>query len=197
MPVYEYACAACKHEFEEWQKINDPPVKKCPKCGKLKVERLISRSSFQLKGGGWYSDLYSSTKPGAKADAGDSGSEAKSDAKAESKADTKSDAKVDKPAKADKPAKLVETDTVETEADEAEGDTGFGPDSHAALEDGSAPAGFDVKGNKDSMKYHVPGSRWYDATDAEVWFRSADAAKTAGFVPAGGESAQQISEEEK
>ena len=47
------------------------------------------------------------------------------------------------------------------------------------------------------MKYHVPGSRWYDATDAEVWFRSADAAKTAGFVPAGGESAQQISEEEK
>ena len=46
------------------------------------------------------------------------------------------------------------------------------------------------------MKYHVPGSRWYDATDAEVWFRTADAAKAAGFVPAGGEAAQQISEEE-
>ena len=75
-------------------------------------------------------------------------------------------------------------------------DGGFGADSHAALEDGSAPAGFDVKGNKDSMKYHVPGSRWYDATAAEVWFRSADAAKAAGFVPAGGEAAQQISEEE-
>ena len=101
--------------------------------------------------------------------------------------------KAAKPAKADKPATFVGT-----EADtEAETDGGFGPDSHAALTDGSAPAGFDVKGNKDSMKYHVPGSRWYDATDAEVWFRSADAAKTAGFVPAGGESAQQISEEEK
>ncbi|CAN7169184.1 50S ribosomal protein L4 sunset domain variant [Knoellia sp. LjRoot47] len=97
-------------------------------------------------------------------------------------------AKADKPVKAAKPAKVVET--------EGEADGGFGPDSAAALEDGSAPAGFDVKGNKDSMKYHVPGSRWYDATDAEVWFRSADAAKAAGFVPAGGEAAQQISEEE-
>ncbi|WP_404381015.1 50S ribosomal protein L4 [Knoellia locipacati] len=96
--------------------------------------------------------------------------------------------KAEEAAKADKPAKVAEV------APEADADGGFGPDSHAALEDGSAPAGFDVKGNKDSMKYHVPGSRWYDATAAEVWFRSADAAKAAGFVPAGGEAAQQISE---
>jgi large subunit ribosomal protein L4 len=91
----------------------------------------------------------------------------------------------------------TETAETETEAVETDGDTGFGPDSSAALEDGSAPAGFDVKGNTDSMKYHVPGSRWYDATAPEVWFRSADAAQAAGFAPAGGESAQQISEEEK
>ena len=93
-------------------------------------------------------------------------------------------------AKAEKPAKAVETETVETEADQAEGDTGFGPDSHAALEDGSAPAGFDVKGNKDSMKYHTEGSQWYDATVAEVWFRTAEAAEAAGFEPAGGAAAQ-------
>jgi large subunit ribosomal protein L4 len=110
---------------------------------------------------------------------------------------TESVAKADKAPKATKPAKVVETEAAAEAAPEADTDGGFGPDSHAALEDGSAPAGFDVKGNKDSMKYHVPGSRWYDATDAEVWFRTADAAKAAGFVPAGGEAAQQISEDEK
>lgn len=69
MPIYEYACAACGHEFEEWRKMSDPPVKTCPKCKKKKVERLISRTAFQLKGGGWYADLYSSSKPGAEAKA--------------------------------------------------------------------------------------------------------------------------------
>lgn len=64
MPIYEYACKACEHQFEEWQKINDPPVRKCPACGKRRVERLLSLSSFQLKGGGWYADGYASTKNG-------------------------------------------------------------------------------------------------------------------------------------
>jgi len=65
MPVYEYECSACGHRFEEWQKITDKPVKVCPKCKARKVERLISQTSFQLKGGGWYGDLYSSPKGGA------------------------------------------------------------------------------------------------------------------------------------
>jgi large subunit ribosomal protein L4 len=99
-------------------------------------------------------------------------------------------------------ASLPEAQRVPTkrEALEAEAaDGGFGPDSATSLEDGSAPEGFEVKGNKDSMKYHVPGSRWYDATDAEVWFRTADAAAAAGFVPAGGAAAQEttdVAEEE-
>ena len=54
-----------------------------------------------------------------------------------------------------------------------------------------------IKGNKDSMKYHVPGSRWYDATAAEVWFATVEEAKAAGFVPAGGEAAQTIEEDAK
>ncbi|NVM96768.1 50S ribosomal protein L4 [Arthrobacter sp. AETb3-4] len=54
-----------------------------------------------------------------------------------------------------------------------------------------------IKGNKDSMKYHVPGSRWYDATVAEVWFATVEEAKAAGFVPAGGEAAQTIEEDAK
>lgn len=81
MPIYEYACAACGHEFEEWQKMSDAPVRTCPKCKKKKVERLISRTAFQLKGGGWYADLYSSSKPG----------EGKGADKAESKADSGKD----------------------------------------------------------------------------------------------------------
>jgi len=65
MPIYEYECQACAHRFEEWQKMSDKPVKTCPKCKARKVEKLISHTSFQLKGGGWYSDLYASAKPGA------------------------------------------------------------------------------------------------------------------------------------
>lgn len=65
MPVYEYECGACGHQFEEWQKISDEPVRVCPKCRKKKVERLISQTAFHLKGGGWYSDLYASKKPGS------------------------------------------------------------------------------------------------------------------------------------
>ncbi len=65
MPIYEYECQACGHRFEEWQKMSDEPIKVCPKCKKRKVDKLISHTSFQLKGGGWYSDLYASAKPGS------------------------------------------------------------------------------------------------------------------------------------
>lgn len=60
MPTYEYACKACGHEFEREQRITDKPVKKCPSCGAMQAKRLISRTSFVLKGSGWYNDLYAS-----------------------------------------------------------------------------------------------------------------------------------------
>ena len=66
--------------------------------------------------------------------------------------------------------------------------------SHAPLESGEAPEGFEVKGNADSMKYHVPGSRWYSSTKAEIWFDSAESAEAAGYAPAGGAAAQKVSE---
>ena len=53
-----------------------------------------------------------------------------------------------------------------------------------------------IKGNEDSMKFHVPGSQWYDATQAEVWFATTEDAEAAGFAPAGGEAAQEVSEED-
>lgn len=64
-------------------------------------------------------------------------------------------------------------------------DGGFGEDSAAPNEDGSAPEGFDIKGNKDSMKFHRPDGQWYEQTVAEVWFRTAEAAEAAGFTEAG------------
>lgn len=59
MPIYEYHCNGCKKTFERFQKMSDDPVAICPDC-KGKVKRLISQTSFSLKGGGWYKDGYSS-----------------------------------------------------------------------------------------------------------------------------------------
>ncbi|GAA1359016.1 hypothetical protein GCM10009596_13700 [Arthrobacter rhombi] len=61
-----------------------------------------------------------------------------------------------------------------------------------AVEGEDAPEGYVIKGNQ-SMKYHVPGSTWFEQTQPEFWFNSVEAAKAAGFEPAGGESRQQFS----
>jgi putative FmdB family regulatory protein len=62
VPTYEYRCQSCHHELEAFQRIKDAPLTDCPACHERKLERLISATSFQLKGGGWYKDLYSSSK---------------------------------------------------------------------------------------------------------------------------------------
>lgn len=67
MPVYEYECKECDKVFEVQQKIADDPLTECPKCH-APVKKLMSMSSFQLKGGGWYADGYSSAASGTKAD---------------------------------------------------------------------------------------------------------------------------------
>ena len=59
MPVYEYECSDCDKVFEVQQKISDEPIKICPAC-QGEVRKLVSMSSFQLKGGGWYADGYGS-----------------------------------------------------------------------------------------------------------------------------------------
>ncbi|MBW2372138.1 MAG: zinc ribbon domain-containing protein [Deltaproteobacteria bacterium] len=94
MPTYEYLCKACDHEFEREQRITDPKVRTCPRCKKRRVERLISQTSFVLKGGGWHSDLYSSAK-------GDKDKDKDKD----KKADTAADAEPGGPEKKDKKKK--------------------------------------------------------------------------------------------
>lgn len=86
--------------------------------------------------------------------------------------------------------KSVKAVATSTEADKAEAKTGVVvegefPNSAAPLEDGAAPAGYEIKGKADSKKYHAPGGRWYDNTTPDVWFKTAADAEAAGFVEAG------------
>jgi putative FmdB family regulatory protein len=95
MPTYEYKCDACGLEFERFQQITAAAVKKCPRCGKRKVRRLISAGAGMIfKGSGFYITDYRDQgyKDKAKADTG-AASETKSDAKSESGSDSKSDSK--------------------------------------------------------------------------------------------------------
>jgi putative FmdB family regulatory protein len=87
MPIYEYECDKCGHAFEREQRMSDPPVKTCPKCKGRKVTKLISQTSFVLKGGGWYADGYSDSKKGA-ADSTSSSTASSSDATAASSTST-------------------------------------------------------------------------------------------------------------
>src|SRR3954463_7280040 len=111
MPVYEYECKACGRDFEYQQRMSDPDKTTCEVCGGA-LDRLISRTAFALKGGGWYKDLYASPKP----EGGDAG---KASNKADGGGDAKTDARADKPAAksgesagaADKPAAKPSSDS--------------------------------------------------------------------------------------
>jgi len=87
VPIYEYQCKKCHKIEEAWHKISDPAPRRCTKCGGP-LKKLISAAAFQLKGSGWYKDLYSSSKKDSKKEETKS-SESKP---AETKTETKSEA---------------------------------------------------------------------------------------------------------
>jgi putative FmdB family regulatory protein len=63
MPIYEYQCQKCQHQFETIRKISDPPLVTCPTCGDDSLRKLVSKAAFRLKGGGWYeTDFKSGSK---------------------------------------------------------------------------------------------------------------------------------------
>lgn len=63
MPIYEYVCENCKKTQEVMQKVSDGPPALCEHCSaQNSLKKTVSSTSFQLKGGGWYKDLYSSAK---------------------------------------------------------------------------------------------------------------------------------------
>ncbi len=59
MPMYEYQCSKCGYSWELIQRMSDAPPKTCPECRSRKVGKMMSRTSFVLKGSGWYADGYS------------------------------------------------------------------------------------------------------------------------------------------
>ncbi|HEX5336670.1 MAG TPA: 50S ribosomal protein L17 [Propionicimonas sp.] len=81
--------------------------------------------------------------------------------------------------KADDKVEAVEVEAAPLAEAEATDGPDYGEGSYVGDE---PPAGFDIKGNADSMKYHTTDSQWYEATKAEVWFNSVEAAEAAGFV---------------
>ena len=68
MPTYEYRCNACNNQFELRQKFSDPPADLCPKCGGT-VRKIVSATSFSLKGAGWYGDGYGKKAESANSEA--------------------------------------------------------------------------------------------------------------------------------
>jgi len=94
MPLYEYECSVCGHQYEVIRKFSDPPEQTCPKCGGA-VHKLQSAPAFQFKGTGWYvtdyaksgqSEKKSDSKDGRKAE-----DKSESDGKKETSTSTKSD----------------------------------------------------------------------------------------------------------
>jgi len=94
MPTYEYACRACGHEFELFQSMTAPVKKKCPECGKLKLERLIGTGAGVIfKGSGFYETDYRSESYKKAAEAEKKGADdgkAKDSKKSDSGGETKS-----------------------------------------------------------------------------------------------------------
>lgn len=80
MPIYEYACRACEHEFESLQKMSDPALTECPECKANELFKKISAAGFRLKGGGWYETDFKSggKKKNLAGDGGASGTPAAS-----------------------------------------------------------------------------------------------------------------------
>lgn len=91
MPLYEYRCAKCGKVFEVLQKFSDAPLKRHKECGGS-VTRLVSASSFQLKGGGWYASGYAKEPPAKSASSSSEGS-SEATSKADSKTETKTESK--------------------------------------------------------------------------------------------------------
>lgn len=136
MPTYEYKCKACGEQFEKFQSITAAPVRKCPKCGKNKVERLISAGAGLIfKGSGFYITDYRDSSYTEKAKADSGSGETKSD-----KGDSKSTGGDGKPSTGDaKPAAKAESSSSESS-------------SSSKPESKPAPSAGKSKGGKESGK---------------------------------------------
>src|SRR3989304_6256296 len=110
MPIYEYKCQKCGI-IEITQRITDKSLGKCPTC-KGKVKKLISHTSFQLKGTGWYVTDYARKGKDGGAVKGENGSKSSSESKSESKTEPKTDSKTEKKTESAKSSSEKSSSTV-------------------------------------------------------------------------------------
>ncbi|MDE0422677.1 MAG: zinc ribbon domain-containing protein [Gammaproteobacteria bacterium] len=80
MPIYEYACRSCEHQFETIQKASEPVLTDCPECGEASLKKLLSAPVFRLKGSGWYETDF---KTGDKKNVTDNGESDRTESKAD------------------------------------------------------------------------------------------------------------------
>jgi putative FmdB family regulatory protein len=81
MPIYEYRCTRCGHEFETIQKVSDALLRDCPACNEATLVKKVTAAGFRLKGGGWYeTDFKNGGKRNVAGEGGGSGDSAASDA---------------------------------------------------------------------------------------------------------------------
>jgi len=143
MPFYEYECENCKFYTELLQKVSDPPLKKCPSCGRSTMKKLVSAPVFRLKGGGWYETDFKGDK------------ENKRNLAVDKEPDTASDAKPAKPASPDskadaKPGAETKSSALKS-ADSGGGSSGSGSSSESASPKG-APASRSSSASKSRAK---------------------------------------------
>ncbi|TNF89521.1 MAG: zinc ribbon domain-containing protein [Gammaproteobacteria bacterium] len=81
MPIYEYICGDCGHEFDKLQKMSDAPLRDCPACDEESLKKKISAPGFRLSGSGWYETDFKSDKQKnlSKGDSADKGTSNKPD----------------------------------------------------------------------------------------------------------------------
>lgn len=105
MPIYEYKCTKCSKEFEMFQRITDDTIPSCEFC-QGKAKKLISRSTFHLKGSGWYVTDYGGKKPSSREtdreEASSNAGTGETTAKAETKTETTTETKTKTEIKAEK-----------------------------------------------------------------------------------------------
>jgi putative FmdB family regulatory protein len=129
VPIYEFVCEQCDHEFESLQRLSDPLPEQCPSCSGGPVRKNVSAAGFRLKGGGWYETDF---KSGGKKNL--SGSESKGDGGADSGASSSGDK-----ASGDSPASGAAASG--GGADKASGNSGGKKDSGGDSKPKSSPGG--------------------------------------------------------
>ena len=74
MPIYEYRCSSCGHQEDFLQKLSDPQLTECPKCGNSTFAKQVTAAGFQLKGSGWYATDFKNNGTGKSGSSSESSS---------------------------------------------------------------------------------------------------------------------------